>query len=411
VESLLCDESRIDDGLTWCGRGSDIELSAATLAVDWEIAGDPTYAPRRAALEKAFAESRFTADFVCLTEVWGHQAQALATSVAPSYPFATHYMGGQGIAFSNPNDLSGKVPAPLQPPCADDAPLMNALLDCLRDQCAAGAELSVIQERSCLLTSCATEWQSVLALPLERCAGCVEVMLRGVNIADTRTTCTTEPNPMAFEGSSGTLLLSKHPIVDAKHAVIPSTYARKDVVQAHVVHSTSGISLEVYCGYSPPPFEFADYHGYYNSSTTSSKQIGAAGWETEQQLFVTQVRDFVAGIYPTLVLGSFGVGPEHAPGLDGLLPHLYEELYYGPDYAPLSFADYTPSCTICPENPLFAGGPPPKPTWVDHVFAGGEFWAGSAARTFTEPEVGVLGVGTVPLSRHYGYEVSVVTQP
>jgi hypothetical protein len=284
---------------------------------------------------------------------------------------------------------------------------MHLLLDCLRDRCAENPSLdhSRVRERACISLNCAAAWAAA-AGPDGRCTGCVDVMLRGGPFADTRLFCTTQPTPIAFEGTSGTLILSRRPLERPSHRVVPSTWIRKDMLHAMIRDARSNIPIDVYCAYSPPVFDFPGYHGSYG--VDENRTLGLSDqekWINEQRLFVRQLGLFT-GPGRNVVLGSLGVGPEY-PGVSGAHPSVFEELTK--HFAILAPPSYEPACSVCPENPLVPDSEPP--IWIDHAF-GARLSPVAMTLTATESYIGVAGLAhDVPLSPHYAVEVEFSARP
>jgi hypothetical protein len=415
VAPLVCDEQEVAEGRTRCASGPVAHVVLDTLALSLGALLVPHDQARASAMGGVLAAS--DADVVCLQEAWPRATRdGLAAAAAGRLAYRFAYDFTHDTPFTDARDLSGRVPAPPSaPPCSGGEELgaMNALVDCLRDNCstAPGSDDGTLSELACGTSACLDLATALTRSdPDGRCGVCVLIMVgTRASFAEVRADCTTVAAPFAFGGESGLLLLSRLRAVEEEAVVMPATWVRRDAIRVRL-RLDNGVPLDVYCAYMAPVPPWESYSGVYGSGAT-----GMEAWRNEQRLFVRQLVALAedrSGVGKAVVMGSFYVGPvvRDAAGnvvIDGAEPDRYAELVAGlPAFAPPGFA---PRCTLCSDNPLSAQ---PRSTWIDHVLGRRLALDEPLALEprFGEAVVPVEG-GAVPLSVHYGWRARLGVRP
>ena len=420
-----CSESSGGGGGTGGGGGAGggeppggVAVTVDTFNVALAGAFIPFEAERRPYIVEAIAAS--DADILCLQEVWDQTDKvAIKDEAAETYPHTAFFEDNLDTPIDDATDQDGQVPpAPTEAPCAGE-PLtsdMNALVDCLRDNCSTIPDSDEGQTTSeaCAAASCQLE-----AVPLlfgdakaQRCYACLTTQLPTETFADMRSRCPTVVNQdLAFQGQNGVMILSRHPLKDVENWVIPGTWNRRTILSA-TAELPDGAELDVYCNHLTPIFTnpLYIYTGQYGDGTVTS-----SAWQAEQELqapkLINRVTE-ISGDRPAVILGDFNAGhaypeqdivAEGEPTLDLL------EAAYDPAYT----ADYTPQCTFCSTNPVTNPGADPAATssWIDHILLNtlSSDSVQSTERVYDEDVVPV-GDEMVPLSDHFGMR-SVITVP
>jgi len=371
----------------------------------------PFEAERRPYIAEAIAAS--DADILCLQEVWDQTDKvAIRDAAAEAFPHSAFFEDSLDTPIDDATNQDGQVPpAPAEAPCAEE-PLtgqMNALVDCLRDNCSTipDSEDGQTTSEACAAESCQAE-----AVPLlfgdpkaQRCYACVTTQLPTETFGDMRSRCPTVVNQdLAFQGQNGVMVLSRHPLKDVENWVIPGTWNRRTILRA-TAELTNGAELDVYCNHLTPIFSsvFFPYTGQY------------VGWQEEQELQAEKLINYVtetSADRQSVILGDLNAGhayPEEEIVAEGEATLDLLELAFVPAYT----ADYAPLCTFCSTNPVTNpdADPDEVSSWIDHILLGSlsSDSVRSTERVYDEDVVPV-GDQTVPLSDHFGIR-SVITVP
>jgi endonuclease/exonuclease/phosphatase family metal-dependent hydrolase len=362
------------------------------------------------------------ADVLCLQEVWTQaDKELIRDAVAENYPHVAVFENDLDRLPDDPTDQEGNVPpTPTTVPCPDVEVLegvtiedqMNDAVDCVSENCSTmpGSEDGRTESATCASDSCSLAVAGLLLGNAEqqRCYACVVTQLPTSTFGDIRGSCTTIVNQdLAFNGQNGVMILSKYPLENKGEWVIPGTWNRRTILRA-TVKLPGGADLDTYCNHLTPIFDdfTFPYTGQYGEGKT-----GAAGWQAEQELQTEKLVAHVeatSGSRPAVILGDFNAGltfPDQ--NIVGEGEPTFERLAGA--YTPAYTDDYTPQCTFCSDN-LLTGAE--SDVWIDHVFLH-ELDADAVIdteRVFDEAVVPIEGVGTVPLSDHYGMR-SVIAVP
>lgn len=362
------------------------------------------------------------ADVLCLQEVWTQtDKELIRDAAAENYPHAAFFENDLDTLLDDPTDQEGNVPpAPTTVPCPDVEVFegmtvedqMNDAVDCVSEFCSTmpGSEDGQTTSAACASDSCSLAVAGLLLGNAEqqRCYACVVTQLPTSTFGDIRESCTTIVNQdLAFSGQNGVMILSKYPLENEGEWVIPGTWNRRTILRA-TVKLPGGADLDTYCNHLTPIFDdfTFPYTGQYGEGNTD-----AAGWQAEQELQAEKLIAHVeatSGSRPAVILGDFNAGlafPDQ--NIVGEGEPTFERLAAA--YTPAYTDDYTPQCTFCSEN-LVTGTE--SDVWIDHVLLH-ELDADAVVdteRVFDEDVVSIQGVGTVPLSDHYGIR-SVIAVP
>jgi len=254
------------------------------------------------------------ADVTCLQEVWrDRDYAALRDGLRETYPHSYR-------PPADPGPAPGLV-----------CPLLRGwrLLGCVRRCRAGGASI-----RACVDPggSCAAPFSALDA----RCRLCL-----AANIDNPIACAIGGARSFVYGGSTGLVLLSRHPLKDAHFRPFRSTFIRRGVISAGVAgrrvlctHLTSGLGVLSYPADGP--------HG---------------DWEGEHRAQVDALLPLAGGC--TVLLGDLNAGPatrglvaERAQTIARLRRHGFTATWA------------RPRCTWCRDNPLATGSPD---RWLDHV--------------------------------------------
>ena len=323
-------------------------------------------------------------DVVCVQEAWGPEVQSSIVSAAAStFPYRAQFHFDLDTVVDDPSDQSGQVPAPFtEAPCAQSGTELVNVADCVQEHCVSplgnpmGKPTSQIAD--CLSSKCLGELLPLVGGTEEAkaCYACAFNQLASFGSPEQmRAACLDNPKARyAWNGDSGTFLLSKYPIGEAEAWVLPSTDLRVVVLRAPVL-LPSGESLDVYCTRLSEPVDgiARPYTGQYGAG----KQ-GLEAWQQELYLQADKLVKYVQS--RSAASGSRGVlastlysGPEYANGstkvLDAINPVAFQTVSNAfPLAVPSAFV---PSCTWCANNPIMS---PPGGTsggsshWESFVF-------------------------------------------
>lgn len=409
------------------GCGSDaapagpVEVTVDTFNVALAGAFIPFETERRGAVAAAVAA--MPSDIVCLQEVW-RQEDKDAIATAARARFAHSYSVRHDLASAITQEIDPMCPGgmappaePATPPCADMMvrPTFESGLACLTRNCSTMmSDMGQTTSTACASSRCLMDVVGLLTGGPNglRCYGCLAPQLPTETFGSIRTACTANPRAgLAFNGQSGTMILSRYPLSETETVVIPGTWNRRVITRATAT-LPNGARLGVYCNHLSPVFEGPafPYTGRYGCG-----QTGRDGWVSEQ---TAQARALIAYVQRreatgrAIVLGDFNTGPASRAGQPEILEEAPET------YAVLSAAfrsglaaNYVPSCTFCPENALVTTM---VPVWIDHIFLRG-FAEGAVRRTertFTTATVTAPGrAQPVHVSDHYGLRSVISVAP
>ena len=246
---------------------------------------------------------------------------------------------------------------------------MNAMVDCIRDNCStvAGAESSVAIENvaTCTEAQCLTPSLALLSgSPADStCFGCVVSNLNAYEtMGDIRTRCTTDTHAaLGFRGQAGVLMLSRRPLTSTDYFVIPPVSIWQTAAARAATVLDNGVSLDLYCvdgasvptdcaltGSSPPQSTG------YNADGTPPKDCIAAG-VNQQYLFDTRMLDWVASTSgkagrQTLFSGDLYSGPAYQSSIQAIQPETFAVLSAA--FSIGTAASFIPECTNCASNPI-----------------------------------------------------------
>ena len=368
---------------------------------------------RRELLPDAIANS--DADILCLQEVWAQvDKEMIRDAAAANFPNVFMAEDDLLTTLDDPEDQNGDVPPPpTTVPCpeGDAKDAMDAAIDCVALKCntlSPGDENGQTTSIDCAIGECILEVAPLLTVP--RCYACLSTQLPTSTFAKIRNSCpTVVEQDLAFEGQNGVMILSRYPLADEVHWVIPGTWNRR-VIMSATAELPGGQELDVYCNHLTPVFDGIafPYTGQYGDG-----QAGAAGWEAELLLQTQKLIDHVgltSGETPAVILGDLNAGrdyPEQEIFADGEAALDVLETAFTPAYED----GYVPQCTFCITNPVREPGAADVANWIDHIHLY-NLAATSVVRTertFDEDVLPVDGM-MVPLSDHFGMR-SVITVP
>jgi hypothetical protein len=409
------------------GLGGSGGATGPTLAVDsvnLQLMGafDPFHTERLAEAPAVLAS--LPSDVVCVQEAWGPRTRsAILDGTSGAFPHRAVFDFDLDTLPDDPTNQQGQVsPLPTTPACAASAGQFSALVDCIQSECVVPAKdpsgKPVDNLADCLTTRCLS---SLLPLPAgteedKTCWSCAFVQLASWASPDElRARCGQDPRArFAWNGNTGTFLLSRHPIQDSEAWVLPSTELRVIVARAEVT-PPAGEPIDVYCTSLTQPGVGVTrpYTGHYGNGAPSDE-----AWREELYLqasrLVTVVQQSMAARGKGgMLVGTLYAGPQGAGNLQPINDKAFDIVSTAfPLAVPPGF---TPSCTYCSDNPFFS--PPGSPNTGDSSWQSFVFLVGSPAWTPTESSVflkePVVGVTTAegkkymaPVSTHYGFRTT-----
>ncbi len=370
---------------------------------------------RRAAMGPALAQ--LTSDVVCLQEVWREEDKdSIVAATRARFPYVARSRTDLDTPVNGDIDPMCDVPPePTTAPCSSMALRMGleAGLACLTHSCSTMPDNMMGQTTStaCAESMCIGQVGALITSPEPdalRCYGCLASALPTETFASIRTLCETNVHAgLAFNGQSGVMILSKHPLSNVETLVMPGTWNRRVITRATVAIANAR-PVTVYCNHLTPQF---DSTAFPYTGRHGCGRVGREGWASEQLAQARRLSQWVtqsSGANPAIIAGDFNSSPM-AAGVSAEAVETYD--YLVTQFTPAVPAGYQPVCTFCPENAL--NGMRTAPVWIDHVFVKNIPAASvrSFTRTFVEPSVTVPApTNRVNLSDHYGVR-AVITLP
>jgi hypothetical protein len=416
-ELIDCLESDDDEIWTECRDRDPVDLSVSVLHTTLSGVDYPYYRVRAAQMGPVVAEA--DTDVMCLAFVMSDDDKRSIEEASRKAGFDVAWAEMDlNTPIDDPRRYDGTIPDPPSgPPCEGDESLQVVanVIACAAEHCTGGAgREGGIQDTGCLADNCILALLDVFSKPepQQQCGMCLLfTMLDETPLERVEELCTTDNAAgMAFGGSSGVMLLSRLPIRDIEHRVLPSWIWRASVTKA-TVDLPNQQAVDVYC----TQFSTSErapsliYVGPYGDGPLDG--VGS-GWTNAALLQAQRVMEFVrerSGPRPAIVAGGLETGlacPACLPPLDPfgseVLADLTSKLSLG--VAP----DYTWQCLECGDNALRAlEGRAGVSLWTDHIllhnFAKTDVVATSRifdANAISIPVEG--GIVEVPPSSHYG---------
>ncbi len=406
------------------GSGGTVGPTLAVDSVNLQLMGafDPFHTERLAEAPALLAS--LPSDVVCVQEAWGPRTRSeILDATSGAFPHRAVFDFDLNTLPDDPTNQQGMVPPlPSTAPCAASADRFSDFVDCIQNECVVPAQdpsgKPVAGIADCLTTRCIAS-----ALPLlsgtnedKACWSCAFVQLTSWASPDElRSRCGQDPRArFAWNGDTGTFLLSRHPIQDSEAWVLPSTELRIIVARAEVT-PPEGEPVDVYCtSLTQPVMGLArPYTGYYGNDAPSDE-----AWREELYLqsarLVTLVQKSMAARGKSGVLvGTLYAGPQGAGNLQPINDKAFDIVSTA---FPLAVpSGFTPSCTLCSDNPILS--PPGSPSegnssWQSFVFrVGSPAWTPQESNVFLKEAV--VGVTTpdgkkymAPVSTHYGFRTT-----
>ncbi|GAC1569929.1 MAG: hypothetical protein NVS3B20_01210 [Polyangiales bacterium] len=408
--------------LTGCSASSPpIEEAAKTSAQDvvfeaWDVKlaslGEAGLDVRRQAIAKAVEGS--DADVLCLNEVWRRSDRdALVNAARARYPEHASFDTDLETAVDDPTDQHGAIPkAPSSPPCtgAVDRAGVERATACATKHCSTlpSDEHGFLTSYQCIQANCVAELFAVQAAN-PRCYNCIGVTTNDSSYDQVRQDCETKPKAgLSFGGNNGVLLLSRHPLSNIEHRVLPSTNFRRTVVRATVTPK-SGAKVDVYCTDLSEIYQglIAPYTGPYANGL-----INERGWAAEQLLQAKKLVAYVqekSASQKAVVLGTFHGSTETRAGSEVVVSADQGEgtiKYLDSSLTPVTHARFKPSCTLCPDNPWMDSKVNPQSTdavWSTRIYQQGILQEAVHLVAITRSEATLDWKGAHwPVSPYYG---------
>jgi len=423
LEVFACDEVKGTGALAACADAPAVSFTVDSMNPQLTGAFVIGEKERRPAVIQRLAE--LESDVVCVTEIYSDaDKEALVAAARGRFPHSQYLKADLETAPTDARDSRGNVPpARTRPPCDGERRgiLLNGALDCFRDNCAEpkGSEEAIATSlpTACLEQNCVGSVAPLAGtsdLEDDVCWVCLLSHYQSYrSIAKARSACTTNPKAVyAYDGASGVLLLSRHPLTDQETYVLPSTDWRSDIVRARVTLDNQA-QVDVYCGQTnavSPDCTSRPYTGAYGDGEVCDR-----GWANEQKLHFERVRDWVRLRSGTTHAKAVLVGDFYAgPGVPGKIDSVEVETYQilSDAFALAIPPGEEPKCTLCSDNPLNSQ----KSTRTRHLFLNAmPITAVRVSDTILKEPVVDLTVGgtpmKVPVAQYYGLRTVLRVEP
>jgi hypothetical protein len=340
---------------------------------------------RGAAVIQKLAQRGAVSDFLCVSEVSRHDAldipasqkaytqEALKAAALAVDPGFKHFAMIDDINLDtqpdDPVDPAGNIPPPVtRIPCS--APVTQENLDraynCLINKCnSIPGSLDGVTAggTNCYSQNCGASALGFLLFGKpedHQCFNCI--VLNGLSYMSwgkNRTRCTTEGRrPMAFEGKSTSMLLSRLPLRNIEKFVIPTSAFRRIAIYANVDLGL-GNDIDVYCVHSPPLLGGnIPYTGAYGKGLDDH----AKEWSEEQIFTNKKVIDWInrkSANRRAIIMGDWSSssafldangnvvpGPDGLPAVGDVTPET--TLAMKEAFTEAIPQGYAPKCTRCP---------------------------------------------------------------
>lgn len=420
-----CNEGTSSDGiLTTCG--DPLDLNVEVFSTQLTDLFTPLYRERIDVVRDALTKSTETG-VLCINETRSpDNLDHILDAVEDIYP---HRIAAHTLSPSDSDltDQEGNLPEPYTTPaCTGEAgTAFQTLMDCVDANCTQddGSGHRFIDSGNvaadCVGTPCEDEAFELVLNSGEQgqpCWMCALTQMAGEETTEwVRQACTGDPEArFAYRGSTGLAILSKYPIGDAKHWLLPSTGWQRGLLHAPI-ELPNGVPLDFYCGDLTLPVAggVIPYVGHYGGSSK-----GDAQWVAEQKLQAQRVVSIIeqqsGGSGTRVVLATTAyAGPEYMDGSTRVLAAQSPEVYSVLESAfrPLVPPGYEPACTQCLDNPVLSGleasDLPAADAWTSHLLGLG-FGADAVKETrttFTEASYEVSDSGetrSITPSSQYG---------
>ncbi len=330
------------------------------------------------------AVGALTSDYVCVTNLYQQSDKDTILSAGKGqFPYSYSPSLGETTAATNPDNLAGMpYMPPSTPPCASSTTNMNALVDCVRDNCStmSGCETAIASEDviNCLSGTCLSQSAALLNGNAND-NGCFGAVLASFNsyetMASTRMRCTSDPSAgLSFRGASGLLMISRRPLTNTQVFVLPPITAWQTTILRATTTLDNGASVDLYCATGRSVMTDCTLAKYQTAVSNNADGTPAKdciqGSSNEQLLYAIRTRDWVAatsGIARNraILSGDFYSGPAYQNSIQALQPDNFGVL--SAVFSLGTAASFTPECTDCATNPLRTppgGQPTGNNTWT-----------------------------------------------
>lgn len=419
VRALSCEDSLTDGALlTRCSPSAlgTISVGIFNAYLYGSFAHDE--ALRRPYVLDAIAKR--DADIMCLTAISrkaDRDALVEKAKQAGIYAYSITAESTLDTPATDPRDQNGATPAPYTVPACGGTNKpedVDSAMGCMQANCSTTGtvEGTLKGGSSCISSSCAGQFVTMLAgdRDQKRCFNCLVISsLADESHAATKYTCTTDNRDyQAFNGQTGSMVLSRYPLSDVDTFHLPSTSYRRVVHYAKVAIERDK-SIDFFCGELTASFgQLVPYHGHYAPDPKQDP------WLQEQLLQAKRVVDFVknkSSGRPAIIAGDWAtsqayLSPDGKTKIDDQNGAVLD--FLGKAFVPALPPGFTPLCIECaaPANPYNGDL---------NVFQLRTFLANmpasaavEASTFFTEPVVPGPSGERLPLSDRWGFEVRVL---
>jgi hypothetical protein len=372
------------------------ETSLATISVDVFNAqlyggGSEWEAQRKPFIYDAIANR--PSDVQCILELNDKaDRDTVIAKAQANFPYNVTLTSDLSTQPTEPADQKGNIPPPsTRAACAAPVDQGNytAFLSCLENNCAAptgptgtlafpgaaGAGDSTPSDcisKACTSTILPLYSGDVLA---QNCSNCVvtnTVSLYPFSQVDT--TCTTEVRaPMAFQGQTPSMILSRFPIVSSDTYVLPSTYWRR-VVHRAVLQLQGGKTIDFYCAQlqSTGNASVLPYAGNYGNGAEQAEEYHQEQlWQIQKTLGYIHSK---SGQNPAILAIDTHASQEYPPAsqpnpgtiLTSVSPDVYDTINTDTAFQHAVPSGWVPTqCLECPAPLNAYNGNTPPVQWLD----------------------------------------------
>ncbi len=310
-------------------------------------------------------------DLACLQEVWLERHRVALTSALTT---------GSGVRWLSPprESVAGLS-------CADSE--LTNLVGCVAKSCLGESDVA-----SCAIHSCRGQLDGLS----DGCAACLSrdlddplgSLARCAAQSGDESDGSLSPKPYLLDGSYGTALVSRLPVLDVEYEQFESSMHPRGIIHARVAHPTLG-EVDAYCTHLTPFLR-------------GMKHPPAGQFISEQSRQIDELARLIGagepGSNPVVLLGDLNTGPHAGQGREeyqARLPQHFARLLAGTGLRDAA-AGQADDCTFCYQNPLQAH-PDTGGLRIDHVLSRGfEPRQVDYQRAFVRPA----------LSDHYGVRVT-----
>jgi hypothetical protein len=348
--------------------------------------------PRNAHVAAALADYRETG-VMCLQEFWLPESRDAAIAALGLPPENVYHVdtSGQGDDLTGVNVCSREQ--------------FDPLAACVRQKCAGVADE---ETTLCALSQCRTKLIGLFFDGGEDCINCL-VSSVGGTVAEIESACVPPGKGVShsYRGHNGVILVSKWPLTEREHALLPSSIANRAALFA-TVRPPGRAPIEVACAHISTSNELPPSH------RGSDGERMFSDWDEEMnaqiRLISTTMKRRAADGRIQLFVADVNAGPDLPGGISSQSTNVWKTILAEGFWSPAAAAD-KPFCSTCVDDTLRPGST--KNYLIDHVLVrdppGGDELEPVCAERFMTGRQTIAGYRgerlESNLSDHYGVRV------